>query len=150
MPDISAIGIFCEDIREEKNGQITLVGILPDGLNVSGGEGTLMLAKLCLYVRVHVAPPDSDAGSVSARIIMPDGSELVKNEVKPERIRNARDKVLKSGAPILGLILRFAVSPLPIATPGRILAEVTVGQNKSICGSLAINVISPPVSPTAS
>lgn len=142
MAEISAIGIFCEDIREEKSGQITLIGILPDAINVPSMPG--MLAKLCLYVRIHISPADTDLERVAARIIMPDGNELVASEIDKERIASGRDKAVASGNPILGFILRFSATPLPIASPGRLLAEVTIGQQTSICGALTVNLTPSP------
>ena len=47
----SAIGIFCEDIRQEKSEQDTLIGILPDNVNVPSIPG--MFPKLGLVVRMH-------------------------------------------------------------------------------------------------
>lgn len=138
MPEFPAVGLFCEDIREEKSGQFTLVGLLPDSINVPSVPG--MLPKLCLYVRVHINPPEADPGPISARILMPDGSELVRNDVKPDSVNNARERAVAKGTPVVGIILRFTAMPLPVATEGRILAEVTIGQRTSICGSLAINV----------
>lgn len=142
MAEVSAVGIFCEDIREEKSGQNTLVGVLPDAINIAGAPA--MLAKLCVYVRIHISPADADPGPISARIIMPDGTELVANEVEKEKIVTAREKAIAGGNPILGFILRFSATPLPVATPGRILAEVTIGPHKSICGSLALNLTPSP------
>jgi hypothetical protein len=33
------IGVFCEDAREEKSGQFSLIGLLPDNVNFSGSPG---------------------------------------------------------------------------------------------------------------
>jgi hypothetical protein len=138
MAEISAVGIFCEDAREEKSGQITLVGILPDTIKVPGMPG--MLSKLAVYIRVHISPPDTPVERVAARLVMPNGDELVTNEVGPEKISSARAKAVTEGYPFLGFVIRFSATPLMIHSPGRITAEVTVGEQTRICGALAIEL----------
>ncbi|MFM9850597.1 MAG: DUF6941 family protein [Hyphomicrobiaceae bacterium] len=141
MAEISAVGIFCEDAREEKSGQVTLVGILPDTINVPAMPG--MLAKLAVYIRVHISPPDAPVERVTARLLMPNGDELVASEVEREKISAARAKAVTAGNPILGFILRFTATPLMVQAPGRFLAEVTVGEQTSICGALTIELTPP-------
>ena len=33
LDDVSAVAIFCQDIREEKAGTVSIVGILPDNIS---------------------------------------------------------------------------------------------------------------------
>jgi len=47
---ISAITLFCEDIRHERNGIESLVGLLPD--NISLPEFPSTIAKLGIYTRI--------------------------------------------------------------------------------------------------
>jgi hypothetical protein len=76
---MQAIGLFCEDIREEKSGQLNLIGIMPDNLNIPATpaptDGKIlqaMIPKLALYVRVHLEPED-DPGEVQISLIFPNG-----------------------------------------------------------------------------
>jgi hypothetical protein len=130
--------------REERSGQDTIIGVLPDRINVTSMPG--MLPKLCLYVRVHISPPDADVGPVSAKMIMPDGQVLIANKMEDDKIAQSKSRAAQDGSPYMGLILRFVVAPLAITKPGRILAEVEIGEHKEICGALHINLLSPPSS----
>src|ERR1700710_2233278 len=76
MLPISAMAIFCEDIREEVGGSVTLVGVLPDNINVGKFSPTevpvahsvnRMLSKLCIYARLHF-DPDMDVGDPKLRL----------------------------------------------------------------------------------
>lgn len=141
MAHSAAIGIFCEDIREERSGQDTIIGVLPDRINITSVPG--MLPKLCLYLRVHISPPEAEVGPISARIIMPDGKVLIENKMEHEKIAQSKSRAAKDGNPYIGLILKFVITPLPISQAGRILAEVEIGDRKEICGGLNLNLLAP-------
>jgi hypothetical protein len=142
MVHTAAIGLFCEDIREERSGQDTIIGVLPDRINITSLPG--MLPKLCLYVRVHVSPPE-EVGPIVARIIMPDGKTLAEGKMEDEKIEQSRSKAAKDGHPYMGVILKFVIAPLPITQEGRISAEVDIGgrKEKEVCGALHLNLLAP-------
>ena len=59
------MAFFCEEIREEQNGVFTLIGLLPDKVNVSAmtidgkgvsGNNTKVLGKLCVFTRINFLP----------------------------------------------------------------------------------------------
>src|SRR5688572_15722901 len=68
---IQAIGFFCEDIRDEKSGQDTLIGILPDHLAVPAFPG--MLPKLGIYVRIHLSL-DANPKIIRVKLKQPDAT----------------------------------------------------------------------------
>lgn len=140
MPDISAVGIFCEDIREERSGQDTLIGILPDNMTVQGAG---VIPKLCLYVRMHIDPRE-DLKPISLRVVAPNNDVLGTNEFSADLIRETREKALARGAPITGLISKLVWLGFRVKESGRVLAMLRVGSNEHLCGALNLNVTTPP------
>ena len=137
MNDISVVALFCSDVREEKGGTVTLVGIFPDNLNIPKIPGSF--ARMCVYVRMHLRT-DFDPGPLFARIVMPGGQEISRSDVQDELLNETRKKAKASGTPNVGLISTFVVSPLLIAKAGRIQALVTVGNKEYVAGSLNVQL----------
>ena len=133
MAQISITGLICEDIRTEKSGQETLVGIFPDNINVPAFPG--VVSKLAIYVRVHVDPA-FDSGPIKIRLIIPGGEEHDLPELSEEFIKKARDQALAKGSPIAGMISRAIVAPLQIASPGRLIVMVNVQGKEFPCAAL--------------
>ena len=44
--------ILCEDIRDERSGTETLVGVLPDNVAIRGPRG--VMPKLAVYLRIQI------------------------------------------------------------------------------------------------
>jgi hypothetical protein len=130
--NISVVALFCSDVREEKAGTVTIVGVFPDNMNVS--KVPAALPKLCVYVRMHVHV-DFDPGPLFTRIVM-DGQEVSRSDVQDELIQTTRAKGKAMGRSFIGLISTFAMSPLPIAKAGQIQALVTAGGKEYVAGSL--------------
>jgi hypothetical protein len=139
---VSASGIqkvlclFCEDIREEKNDMTTIVGVLPDSLNVAGLPG--MMPKFGFYVRVVVdtdGPPKLFGGrleipGMAEPILMPGLSEA-------EIAKSAQDAKL-AGTPSFGLIVRGTLSPLPITALGFLRLYAKIDEEEFLAGEIQI------------
>jgi hypothetical protein len=137
MQGISVVGLFCEDIREERAGTDTIIGILPDNINFP--QWPAFFPKLCLYVRIHVIP-SFEPGQISVHLVMPDGTEPGKIDLDPDLVKKTREAALASKAPTAGFISKFVMSPLQLSGPGRIQAVAHVGHQRIVCGSLYVNV----------
>ncbi len=134
MSDWNVVGLFCEDIREEKTGVHTLVGVFPDNLNVSELPG--MMPKLCIYVRFHL-DVNADVRSITAMLRFPT-SEQSLGGFDPDLIKKTQEDSRKKGTPLAGLILKGISGPIKIPGPGRILAIAKVNDDEIVCGSLNI------------
>jgi hypothetical protein len=77
MNDISIVALFCSDVRQEKGGTETIVGVLPDNVNLPSIPGPF--AQICVYVRMHMRPSFRPAQIIS-RLMLPDGSELDRSD----------------------------------------------------------------------
>lgn len=130
-PEWSAIAIFCEDIREEKSGQDTLVGILPDNLRVASVPG--MMPKLAVYVRIHVLRA-ARVREVNVRLEMLDGTFAPVNDLTEVLARDA------GTSESIGLLAKTLISPFPVTATGRVKAIATVDGTDYVCGSLTIEI----------
>jgi hypothetical protein len=131
-----AIGLFCEDVREEKTGH-SLIGIMPDNLRVSSVPG--VLPKLGMYFRVHLDPA-ADAVAISSKVRFPDGTEHVLSTFDQGAVRATQEQSRSKGAPWVGFVMVAVASPLPIPAEGRICAVVTVGDEDIVCGALNVEI----------
>ncbi len=138
-PDISAVGMFCEDIREEKAGTDTLIGILPDNMTVPQPGS---IPKLCLYVRIQFEPK-VDPGDIVIRVFLPTGENIMENIIEPELIKGARDKAISRDAPLVGLFSRMTWGNFPAQSSGRVKVSISAGGREWICGHLNIKVAPP-------
>jgi hypothetical protein len=129
---LQVVGFFCEDIREEKSGQDTIIGILPDNLQVGPTPG--MIPKLGLYVR-FVLDRDSPIKNISMRITAPGGQEMPMGEMD-QIIEQAKIEALTKEMPYAGLIAKAVISPFPVHAPGRIEAVVRVDGVDRVCAVL--------------
>jgi hypothetical protein len=58
VPEFSGRAIFCEDIRREATGQLTIVGCLPETIHVDQFPTTLN--KLCVLVDIQLSGDSED------------------------------------------------------------------------------------------
>jgi hypothetical protein len=141
MLPVSIVGVFCEDIREEKSGQDTLIGLLPDNLNVAAlpgflQGGTPIFPKLGLYVRAHL---EKKPKTISVTLFNTDGSVVISGGWESHMLDRAFNDAKQNQLPLVGLIQKIVVSPLPLPRSGKILAVATVNDVEHIVA--ALNVI---------
>jgi hypothetical protein len=132
---VSVVGLFCEDIREEKFGSDILIGIMPDNLVVPAVPSAL--PKLGFYVRANI-PVNTAIKSISVKVKLIDGNEMELGRFDESMIEKDREGAIKKGAPILGLIFRAMVAPAHIPKYGRILILAKIDDDEFVCGSLNV------------
>ena len=135
MPSWQVVGLFCEDIREEKTGVDTLVGILPDNLNVTVMPG--LLPKLCVYLRIHI-DVNADVRSITAVLRLPPSTDKSLGGFESHFIKETQEDSRKKGAPLAGFIIKAVGGAMNIPAPGRLLAIVKINDEEVVCGSLNI------------
>jgi hypothetical protein len=135
-----AIGLFCEDIREEKQGTNTLIGILPDNMVVQAlglpeQSGQPFFPKLALYVRINVGS-ETHIDTLSVKLRLPDGSVLDLTVFDKELIEKSRLDAPES--PFMGLISKAVFGPTPMPVNGRFEAIVELNGSETVCGFLNV------------
>lgn len=141
----SSVCIFCEDIREEKTGQDTIVGTFLDNLNLAGAPpptviATAVLPKLGIYLRINLPSDRDQPKSVSARVLNANGDVITKTTWSLDTIEKAFQDTRANRLPVVGLLMKFVASPMPISA-GRIVSIVTIDGVDQVAGTL--NVVFP-------
>jgi hypothetical protein len=142
MP-LQAIALFCEDIRAEQSGQDTLIGVLPDNMQIGQTPG--FIPKLGIYVRILLAT-DSSAQNIILKMALPDNQEMILGNLE-QLIEQARSAAISNKMPYIGLIAKAVMSPFHDLTAGKITVIAHVDGVDYICGALnLVSNISPPIS----
>jgi hypothetical protein len=146
MQPVSTVGLFCEDIREEKSGQDTLIGILPDNVNIAPIPGHHPLGgmplfpKLALYVRVHFDVGDKPR-DISLKLINTDSRTISEGGWSQAVIDKAFSDAKNDQTPIVGLIQKIIIAPFPIAGSGKVLAVAIVNGVEHVAAVMNVTVL---------
>lgn len=155
---LSATTVFCEDVREEKNGSNTLIGIFADNVILEGtGEpkpvpagrkAIHVMPKIGIYTRI-VAPIDEPLDRIDVLLVSPDGDKRGMGDFSKEFLENTRKDARGKGSPVITLIARAVASPFPVPpSGGRFLVVVQTQESQIVSGTM--NVLIGPSDPTAS
>jgi hypothetical protein len=135
MQLLHTIGIFCEDIREEKNEIYSLIGIMPDNIKVVATP--FAMPKLGIYVRIHISPT-LNIGAIDIKLRFADGTDLALTTMDTDLIKKTQQEAIGRGSPWAGLMTRAVAAPFLVNIPGRILLIATFGGEELICGSINV------------
>jgi hypothetical protein len=137
---ITAVALFCEDIREEQQGTSTIVGVLPDNLSVGSGPG--FLPKLAIYLRIQIDHAVT-VSTIRARIIFSDGRELEMAPFDLGSFEAAKKESIQNSIPYTGLVAKAIISPVSIQESGRIEVIMAVNGEEFVCGMLRLIISDP-------
>lgn len=139
MQPLSIIALFCDDIRHEAQGTDSLVGIMPDNINVP--QFPFIFPRLSFYLRV-LFDARMDLKPIRIMLRIPGVHDDVQmTELHDNLISTAKKQNEGKGSPILGLIARATFSPFPVSSPGRLLVLAKVQGKERICGGLNVQEI---------
>src|SRR5690554_1201278 len=106
---VSAVAIFCEDIRNEAGPgrQNTIVGTLPDNIQADGppimdGQRPV-LPKFGVYLRVNI-DIENKPNSLSAKVVDASGATVTQTEWTQAVINSAYEGAKNSKMPVVGFI----------------------------------------------
>jgi hypothetical protein len=136
---VNVVGFFCEDIREETANKESFLRVVPDNMNVSQLPG--VLAKLCVYVRIHL-DRNWKPQPINLTLIYPDGLRHSLGGFEPSFI----DEQLKSGrdreSPYVGLLFKALIVPFPIQCEGQIIVVAQVEKEEITCCAVNVHLLS--------
>jgi len=129
MATIQVGGFFCEDIREEKSGQDTIVGILPDNMFVATFPS--VTPRVGIYLRVHFNPLKPPK-KITAKFTAPWGESFAIGLAEKEIIDVAVAQAKERSLPLTGVILKAMMVPFKMQQAGLALATVSVDGGKDV------------------
>lgn len=138
MQTLSAVALFCDDVREEKAGTTTVVGILPD--NVSVKSVPVSFPKLGLYVRINFPTAAEPPQNLSIRLTVRGSPDHVLTEIDSKLIDDARRQSREKGATLAGLVTFAVMSPFQVKEAQRIDAKIKIGDEELVCGTLNVQI----------
>jgi hypothetical protein len=144
MRSFNVMAIFCEDIREEKDNVLTLVGMMPDNVIVEAIPSEIgtteisqrVLSKLCIYLRINF-DPDFELNISAIRIVLPDNTTASGGEVNLELLRKAKTEAKTGGNALAGVIQRIVLGGFRAPDNGSIKLEVDINGETYLAGALA-------------
>jgi hypothetical protein len=136
MPD-SVVALFCEDVRPELSGQHTLIGILPDNLEVPSVPG--LMPKLGVYVRA-VIEANHVPKQTAVRLTNTDGSSIPVAQWNPTIIQQGVNEASSRGLPVYGLISTAIVGPFRVPQAGLIQVTVDIDGTQYVAGVLSVMI----------
>lgn len=136
MIPVSVVGVFCEDIREEKSGQDTIIGTLPDNVNMPNVPN--IFSRLGLYGRIHLDANAPIPKNIVPRLVAPDGNEVGLPNWQQGIVDQAFVDAKANGFPLVGLILRVAFMNVPVPKTGLFTFKVTIDDTEYIGANLRI------------
>jgi hypothetical protein len=140
MIPVSAVCVFCEDLREDKSGQDIIIGTLPD--NLVGQASLAFLPRIGAYLRVHLDVERDIPKEISAKLLTTDGQLVAETMWDRSVVDKAFADSKTNHMPIVGLIFKVVVAPFPISTEGgKITALVIIDGVEYLAG--AVNIVVP-------
>jgi hypothetical protein len=130
---MQAVTLFFETARDEVAGTTTLVGLLPDNIELEG-VGVALLPKLVAFTRINMSVDDTVA-PIDVSLRAPDGTIVVTNSVGVEKVEQAIADAKRDGNVIAGIVARIEAQPF-IAARGRYLAVVTYAGEERVTGTI--------------
>lgn len=116
---------FCDDIRQEQGGKLTLVGVYSSALLVSSFPA--VLPKLCLVLNV-ITPASQPFKKLKLRIFR-DTETLAEGDVPAEGLSSAaatsfNGVTIDDADRLHSVMAQFVFSPLKLDGPGRIRVRI--------------------------
>jgi hypothetical protein len=159
--DPYGIAIFCDDIREETGGKISLVGCYGPDMRFEGVPFPLVYPKIGIYVTARL--PFSATPPIRILVYFPGDSEeaptMTVDMPLPEEFKTEPDIVRYPPDPLMprdskrqhGFRRHFVLSPVIIAQEGFIRVRMMYGDQRIPLGALRIrNVPASEAAPAAS
>lgn len=133
MHDIAAIALFCDDIREEKSGTSSIIGVIGDNIVVPDFPGAI--PKFGIYIRIHLLT-GFKASKFDIYLNYPNGDKILVNEIELKLVKQSLIDAKKTNNPIAGIVSQLIAAPFPVIQEGRISVELSWSGNTSFIGSL--------------
>ena len=136
MYPVLAVTLFCEDIREEKTGLSTLIGVMPN--NIETANFPIVFAKLGLYTRISFSA-DAEVGDLSVWLQMA-GEKRLLTKIDPDLVVKAKSEA-KRGVPMAGLISKSLLPAFTVTKPAVVTVTVQVGDQEIVAGGMNVRKV---------
>lgn len=138
--------LFSDDIRQEVNGKVSLIGMYQGGMNI-GGKLPVVLPKLaiCAYINTPVDQPFKE---VSIDLMLND--QVLQNVSPPEQsVQDMQDSTPQySDSRMISLLMVLVLQPFNLTEEGRLFVRAKLDGKVLEGNALRIRVAPPIPEPT--
>jgi hypothetical protein len=143
MSQLSIIGLFCEDIREEKGDSLSLIGLMPDNINLEISDAQAnapssenrILSKVCIFARANF-PPDESVRAIELNLLLPNDVEIPVGGAAADVIETAKTQARDMGAPLAGVVMRVVLAGFRLPKPGIVQLKAKIDGKERILSML--------------
>lgn len=138
MYPVLAVTFFCEDIREEKSGLSTLIGVMPNNINTT--DFPAVFPKIGLYTRINFSP-DDEVGDISIWYHVSGAEKTLLTRIDSALVLKAKSEAKRGGVPMAGLISKSLLPAFTIMKAAVVTAIVQVGDREIITGGINVDKV---------
>jgi len=131
----AAIALFCDDIREEQSGVMSVIGIYPD--NLRAPSFPLAFPRLGIYVRT-VVDIDYDVQHLETTWNIPGVGEPIYNPLDRTLIEKSIAEARSKSAPTCTFITKITAVSLVVPEPGLMTVKVRLNEMEFLAGILKV------------
>jgi hypothetical protein len=142
MNALSIMGFFCEDIREEAGGTVTLIGLMPDNVNVEELKkqdevslSSRVITKVCVFVRANF-DPDDPTQEISLHLTLPNDQKFSLGKADAAVMQQAKQQAREKGSPLAGITLRAVLGGFSLPKLGVMKLDATIGSERRLLAAL--------------
>lgn len=147
-PDLVAQSIFCEHIRQEAQGTLSLIGVMPDNININPAIGqapptegqAALVPSLCIYTRIRMPLDREPRGSLSVQFSAPSGEVIFEEAVEKNFIDLSIIEAQGQGNEYVLIIQQASIANFPILQFGRYVVSVNYAGERYFSGALRISL----------
>ena len=137
MSKFTIAALFCEDVRVEQTGQETLVGVLPDNVNVATIPS--LMPKFAIYVRCNFAE-GFVLRNLRIKMNSPSGNVLLDNFVEQSLIKQTIKESSDNQSPIYSIKTFAVFAPFNITEAGHYKVIGIVNDGEHLAGAIRLGI----------
>lgn len=127
--------IFCEDVRHEMEGRVSLIGVYKSSVKLPAFPHTM--PKLGFYVNIRSIPQNRLPKTIKFQILADwADSPIVNFPIDDEAVEKLAEEHKKNKKGKGGIILSGVISPIEIPKPGRLQTRLQLGRTFFDSGAL--------------
>ncbi len=135
---ISAVALFCEDIREEKSCQVSVIGIYTDNITVQSVP--FQFAKLAVYIRITLSVDEPAPKEIALHLVQTDNKEIPFSVFGSDLVEKALRESREKGATRAGLIGSAILPGYRVRQKGRMNVIAKFDAQEVLCGTLNVQL----------
>lgn len=146
-PDLVSQTVFCEHVRQEAQGLVSLIGIMPDNINIltaAGGqslpaEQAPAIPSLALYTRIRLPLDRAPRGDVAVQFLSPSGQMILDGAIEKSFIDASIAEARDQGNEYVLIIQQANLANFPVLEIGRYVVLVVYAGETYFSGALRVS-----------